>query len=64
MALAACTLARMIAEVILMVWIALGCAFLGCDAIYLAAKIPRQRLGRTSDTWRSNAPTGRGAPRG
>jgi hypothetical protein len=54
----------MMAEVILMVWIALGCAFLGCGAMYLAAKIPRQRSGRTSDTWRSNVPTGRGAPRG
>jgi hypothetical protein len=33
----------MVGEAILTVSVALGCALLGCGAVYLAAKIPMQR---------------------
>jgi hypothetical protein len=43
--------ARTAVEAILTVWVALSCAFVGCGAVHLAARMPRQRPGRTSDAW-------------
>jgi len=45
----------MVGEMILTIWIALGCALLGCGAVYISAKIPTRQLGGTSDRWRDRA---------